>query len=154
MIPKKILNYLEKKGVKYEKVKHKTVYTAFDLAQTLKEKLEKVAKTLLVKTEKGYALVVLPASLKADLAKLKKLMKAKKIEIAKEGLMKTIFKVKPGTITPFGGLHKIPVYLDKALLKVKEILVRAGSYTESLRIKIKDYLKIEKPVKGKFGKKK
>jgi len=154
-IPKKILNYLEKNKVKFETVKHKTVYTAYDLAQTLKEKIDKVAKTLVIKTDKGYALLVLPASRLVDFKKLKKVIKAKRVEIAKEATMKTFFKIKPGTVTPFATLHKkVPLYIDKALLKTKEILVSAGSYTDSLRLKVKDLINLEKPTKGDFSKKK
>lgn len=153
-IPKKILNYLEKNKIKFEKITHKTVYTAYDLAKTLKEKLSNIAKTLIVKTEKGYALLVLPASKLVDLKKLKKLLKVKKIEIAKEKVMKDFFKIKPGTITPFSTLHKkVPLYIDKTLLRTKKILINAGSYTDSLRLKIKDFLKLEKPNKGDFSKK-
>lgn len=154
-VSKKLLNYLKKNKIKFEKIAHKTVYTAYDLAQTLKEKLSQIAKTLVIKTEKGYVLLVLPASRLADLKKLKKTLKAKKIEIAKEDVMKKFFKIKPGTITPFAVLHKkVPIYLDKTLLKVKEIFVNAGSYTDSLRLKVKDFLKLEKPNKGDFSKKK
>lgn len=154
-IPKKIIDYLKKNKVKFKEIVHKTVYTAHDLAQTLKEKLDKIAKTLVIKTDKGYCLLVLPASRLADLKKLKKALKAKKIEIAKEKVMKDFFKIKPGTITPLATLHKkVPLYIDKALVKTKEILISAGSYTDSLRLKIKDFLNLEKPVKGDFSKKK
>lgn len=154
-ISKKITDYLKKNKVKFEAIAHKTVYTAFDLAKTLKEKISKIAKTLVVKTDKGYVLVLLPADRMADLKKLKKLLSTKKIEIAKEKVMKDFFKIKPGTITPFATLHKkIPLYVDKALLKAKEILVSAGSYTDSLKLKVKDFLNLEKPNKGDFGKKK
>ena len=36
MIPGKIIKFLEKGKVKYEILKHRTVYTAFDKAKTLK----------------------------------------------------------------------------------------------------------------------
>lgn len=153
-IPKKITNYLEKNKVKYETIAHKTVYTAYDLAQTLKIKLQEIAKTLIVKTDKGYAIAVLPASMMLDLAKLKKLLQAKKIEIAKELVMKKIFKVKPGTVVPFGSLHKTPVVMEKSLAKAKQIIANAGSYTDSIKIKLADFLKLEQPIEGNFGKKK
>jgi hypothetical protein len=35
-IPKKIFNFLEKVRVRYEIIKHKTVFTALDKSQTLK----------------------------------------------------------------------------------------------------------------------
>lgn len=153
-IPKKLQNFLEKNKIKYKAIAHKTVYTAYDLAQTLKVKLQEIAKTLVIKTDKGYALVVLPASMMLDMAKLKKNLKAKKVEIVKEGIMKSIFKIKPGTVTPFGSLHKVQVVMDKNLAKAKEIIAGAGSYTDSIKIKIADFLKTEKPIQGIFGKKK
>ncbi len=143
MIPKKILSYLDKNKVKYDIVKHKTVYTAYDLAQTLAKKMNEIAKTLVVKVDKGYVLVVVPGHLRVDLGKVKKILKAKSAELAPEKVMAKVFKVKPGAITPFGSLHKVEVLLDKALLKTKEAIVNAGSFTDSLRLKVKDLQKLE-----------
>ena len=77
---KKILVHLGKKNVKFDVVKHKKVYTAYDLAQTLGTELDKIAKTILVrvelpglkKKEARHYVVVVPASYYVDLAKLKK----------------------------------------------------------------------------------
>lgn len=143
MIPKKILSHLDKNKIKYGIIKHKTVYTAYDLAQTLVKKMNEIAKTLIVKVDKGYVLVVLPAHLRVDLGKVKKLLKAKSVELAPEKVMEKVFKVKPGAITPFGSLHKAEVLIDKALLKTKEAIVSAGSFTDSLRLKVKDLQKLE-----------
>lgn len=150
-IPKKLLNHLEKNKVKYETITHKTVYTAYDLAQTLDMDLKEIAKTLVVKAdlpvglsadkagEAGknyvYVLVVLSAAQLLDLGKLKKLLKAKKIEIAKEQVMKVAFKIKPGTITPFGAIYKVPVCFEKGLTKMKKIIVGGGSYNDAIKIK-------------------
>ncbi|RLG90175.1 MAG: hypothetical protein DRO36_06545 [Candidatus Hecatellales archaeon] len=153
-IPKKLLNHLDKNKTKYEILKHRTVYTAYDAAQTMKRKLQEIAKTLLVKADKKYYLVVIPAHYKLDLAKVKKLLKAKKVQLAKEGEMKTKFKVKPGAITPFGTIHKVEVLVDKALLKVRDAIFGAGSFTESIRMKVKDFLKTEEAKTGNLGKKK
>lgn len=152
MIPKKIIAYLDKSKVKYDLVKHKKVFTAFDLAQTLKEKMQKIAKTLLVKTDKKYVLVVLPAHYRLDMAKVKKFLKVKKAELAPEQVMKKVFKVEPGAMTPFGSLHKAEVVLDKALVKAKEVLVSAGSFTDSLRLQAKDLQKLEKATWADLGK--
>jgi len=150
MIPKKILSYLEKNKVKYEIVKHKIVYTAQDLSATLKTKLNEIAKNLIIKTDKGYFLLVLPASRQIDFSKLKKILKVKKIGLITENLMKKIVKIKPGTVPPFGSLYKLDVYLDKSLKKIKKVIVRAGSYAESLKIKLSDLIKMEKPEEGQF----
>ena len=153
-IPKKTPNYLDKNKIKYEVVEHKTVFTAYDLAQTLKMKLPEIAKTLLVKIDSGLALAVLPASAKLDFNKLKKLAKAKKVGLPKENLMKTKLKIKPGAITPFGKLHKLPVYFDTALKRQTKILVGSGSFEESIKLTPASLIKLEEPTIGSFSKKK
>lgn len=158
-IPKKITSHLEKKQIKFEIVPHKKVFTAYDLAQTLGEKLDKVTKTLLLRIEfpklqkkkPGYYILAIPASYQADFAKVKKALKAVKVQIAPEKIMKKL-GIKPGTISPFASLHKIELLLDKSLVDLKDILVRAGSYTDSLRIKVKDLHKLETPKVAVFGK--
>ena len=140
-IPKKITNFLEKHSINYEILEHKTVYTAFDMAQTMKKKLSQIAKTLALKVDKKHILVVVPADRKVNFEKLKKLLKAKKIEIVKEIDMVKVFKTKKGNLLPFGTFYKVPVFIDKALLKTKVIIASGGSYTGSLKLKAMDLLK-------------
>ena len=155
-IPKQITNYLDKRGAKYAIVTHKKVYTAYDAAQTLRKKLDEIVKNLVVQTDKGMVLVLLPASKNVDLNKLKKLMNAKgkgikKIEIPKEGVMVRVLKVKPGALSAFGALHKLEVYMDKGLKKVKKAIFSSGSFNESLEMAIKEFEKLEQPVVGAFS---
>jgi prolyl-tRNA editing enzyme YbaK/EbsC (Cys-tRNA(Pro) deacylase) len=157
---KKIVLHLGKKKVKFDVVKHKKVYTAYDLAQTLGTELDKIAKTLLVKVEfpavqkkkPAYYAVVVPASYYVDLGKLKKTLKAAKVQMAPEKVMKKL-GIEPGALSPFGSLRGLSVALDKGLLKAKEAIVGAESFTESLRMKVKDLAAMEQPVLGSFGKK-
>ncbi|MCK4745203.1 YbaK/EbsC family protein [Candidatus Parcubacteria bacterium] len=140
MLPKRITNFLEKHNVNYEILEHKTVYTAFDAAQTLGKKLSEIAKTLAVKADRKYFLLVIPADRKVDFEKLERLLKVKKAKIVKEIDIKKIFKVNPGTLIPFVAFHKIPVYLDKTLLKNRIVIVSGGSHTESVKLKVNDLL--------------
>jgi len=151
---KKLINYLQKNKVKYEIIPHRTVYTAYDLSQTLKVKPDIVGKTLLLKVDKNYGLAVLPASKNIDLKKFKKVFKVKEVKIVKENLIKKILKIKPGTQTPFGALYKLPVYLDKSLIRQKKIIVCGGSYNEAIKISVKSLIKLENPKIGVFSKKK
>lgn len=139
-LQKKVKDFLEKHGIGHELLEHKTVYTAFDAAQTLGVKVSEIAKTLALKVDKKYILVVVPASRKINLDKLKKTLGAKKIEIVKEVDIQKIFKIKAGRLLPFGTFHKVPIYVDKLLLKSKVVIVSAGSFTESLKIKANDLL--------------
>jgi len=130
---------------------HKTVFTAFDLARTLRVDFKEVAKTLVVKGDNNYYIVMLSAAQMLDFGQLKKLLKVKKIEIAREKVMETVFKIPMGTITPFAGFYKTPLCLEKGLLKMKKIVVGGGSYNDAIKIKPADLVKLEKPIIGIFG---
>lgn len=156
---KKILVHLGKKKVAFDVVKHKKVYTAYDLAQTVGAELDKIAKTLLVKVElpelkkkdQRYYVVVVPASYYVEFAKLKKVLKAAKVSMAPEKVMKKL-GIKPGALSPFGTMRGFGVVVDKALLKTQKTLVGAESFTESLRMKVKDLVKTETAIVGAVGK--
>ncbi len=150
-IPAKVINHLKKNKIAFESVAHKTVFTVYDLAQTLKIKMNGIVKTLLVKADTEYKLVLLPAHRRLNLVALKKVLGAKKVTIAKESDMAREMKVKPGALTPFGSLHKLGVVVDKGLLKTQKALFGAGSFTESIRLKMKDYLKVEQPTVGNIS---
>ncbi len=175
-ILKSVEKLLKDSKVKYEIVKHKTVYTAFDKAKTLKIKPKEVVKTLTVKLGSGaaakYALVSISADKNFDKEKFKKLYNdlAKK-SAKKEGkvykaikeigfadekwIKKNIFKIKTGGAVPlFGNLFEIPSFIDKSLLKVKKLVVNAGGFEESIRIAGSQMDKVEKMFKGSFSKKK
>lgn len=141
-IPAKITSFLKKNKIKHEVLDHKTVFTAYDLAQTLKRKLNEIAKTLLVKVDNGHVVVVLSAAHQVDFKALRKLLNAKNVEIAGEKVMVKLFKVKPGALSAFhGSMYKLPVYVDKGVLKAQKVVVQAGSFEQSLHLKTKDFIK-------------
>lgn len=142
-IPAKVKKYLDKQDIDYDEIVHKTVYTAFDAAQTLKKELKQIAKNLLVQVDKTYVLVVVPADKKIDLAKVKKAFKAKKISIPNEKLMIKVLKIKPGAISSFGKLHQLETLVDKAMLKTKQAVFSTGSFTDSVFMKVKDFIQVE-----------
>lgn len=141
-IPAKVIKHLEKLKIKYKPVKHRTVFTAYDAAATMKAKLGEIAKTLHIVADKKHALAVLPASHMLDLGKMKKLLKAKKAEIAKEKMMINVFGFKKGSVVPFSGLYKdVSVWVDKSFSRAKRVIVGGGTFQDSLEMKTKDFLK-------------
>lgn len=153
-IPPKVKKYLEQTKIKYKPIAHKTVYTAYDAAQTMKAKLNEIPKVLhVVADKKRHILVIVPASYNVDLAKLKKALRARKVEVATEKAMQKAFKIKAGALTAFGGLYKdADVFVDKAFTRARRVLASAGTLTDSLEIKTKDFLKATQGQVGQFGK--
>ena len=181
-IPKKVINFLEKGKVKYEAIGHRTVYTAFDKAKTLKrgplaggwrvgrspEKM--VGKTLILKMDGKLTVVLIPANKNLDLQKFKKLAKAlpaaclpdrqgrqvKKIDFASERLIKNKFKgVRVGAIPPFGNLWGLRTFIDNFLMREKEIILNSGDYNFSIKISSNQLKKIlPDAIFGNFSEKK
>lgn len=155
-IPKKLINFLDKSKVRYEVLEHKTVYTAFDKAKTLRVKENIIGKTLVVKTDKNYALVLVPANKNLDKDKLRKLAKAKSIDFVKEAWMKKNIKgAKIGAVPPFGILWKLPTFVDRSLLLQPKIIVNSGDHNFSLKLLSSSFKKlIPDFVSGQFSKSK
>ena len=153
MIEKNLEKLLKANKIKFEIIEHRKVFTAFDSAETQDIKLAEVAKAVLLKGKKSLYLAVLPAGNNCDFKALSKLAEDK-VSIAKEKDITTKLKTKIGLIPPFGSLFGIPMFIDKKLLKNTKINLPAGSYTESVVLNVKDYLKLENPVQGNFAIKK
>ncbi len=159
---KKLEKFLSGNKIKFTLHEHKKVFTAHDEAQTLASsrlgrsgqhiKTKEIAKVVLVKFDKSYALVIVPAQKYVEFKKVKKALKAKKVSMAKESDITKILKTKVGLIHPFGNLYALPVLLDNSVAKQKKIHASAGSYTESIELKVSDFIKSVLPVKGSFSK--
>jgi prolyl-tRNA editing enzyme YbaK/EbsC (Cys-tRNA(Pro) deacylase) len=159
-ISPKVTKYLEKIGIKHEILEHRTVYTAIDAARTMKKKVGEIAKSILIKADKDYYLVVLPADNNLDLEKLKGIIgknrekEIKTIKIPGEKMVEGALKIKAEALSAFGKLHQVGVVLDKKMDKLRSAVFSAGTPNYSLEMKVKDYIKAEEPIVGSFGLKK
>jgi len=156
----KVVKYLEKAGVNHEILEHRTVYTALDAAATMKKKMGEIAKSLLIKADKDYYLVLLPADYNLDFKKLGTCIgmqtgqKVKVVKIPGEKIMEELLKIRAGAMSAFGGIHKLPVVMDKSLTKIKKAIFSSGSFNHSVEMAVKDFVKLENAVLGSFGIKK
>jgi len=153
-IPKSLLNFLNKNKIKYEIIKHRTVYTAIDKSATLKVKPGSVGKTVIVSLDnKNYAIGLIPANKNMDkkkvLAVFNKLRQKikekpyKKIDFATEKWMKANIKSsKLGATPPFGTPYNLPFFIDNSLTKQSKIIVNGGEYELSLKISPASLMKL------------
>lgn len=147
-----VTKLLDKAKVKYKVIGHKVVYTAHDAAQTTKKKLSEIAKVVLVKADKDFVLIVLPAGKYLDFSGIKKALKAKKVSMASEKDITKYLKTKVGLLHPFGSEYNLQTLLDKGMSRAKKMIASAGTYTDSVEITIKDFEKLVKPIRGAFSK--
>lgn len=148
----KIKKYLEENKIKFEELAHKTVYTAHDVAQTLKVKLGEIGKPLVIKADGKYMLILLPANRQLDIAKLKSKLGAKKIEIVSEKVMAQTLKLKKEAVGAFGKLRQLKVYVDKNVLKNEKVILATSDFTKSIKMAVKDFVRLEEAVVGEVSK--
>jgi len=163
-ISKKLIKFLGK--AKYEPIEHKVVYTAFDKAQTMGVPEKTIGKTLVMRTDKEVALVLIPANKNLDIKKFKKVINTqrkkldqkpvKKISFVKESWMKKNLKgIKVGATPPFGNLWGLVTFADKLFLTNPKIVLSAGDYNQSIKISSSNFKKlIPDLILGSFGKSK
>src|SRR3990172_2984818 len=124
----KLEGFLKKNNAKYNARAHRTVFTAYDAAQTLKVDLRSVVKTLVVQADRNLVLVALPSNRNLDFGKLRKTLKSagqpvKKISLASEKLISSRITKTPGAVPPFGGLYRIPTVADRGVLKPRTLIL-------------------------------
>ena len=161
-ILKSLQNLLEKNNIKHEVIDHKTVYTAYDNAETQHLKPQEVVKTLVMKIDaKKYVLALIPANKNLDKKKfLKEINKwlkkeeekaVRSIEFAKEAWMKKNVKGRIGATVPFGSLSKMATFIDRSLLQNKNLIINTGDYKKSIKLTTKKFLGLEEIIVGSFS---
>ena len=144
--------WLDGAKVKYAAAKHPVVYTAQEIAAAQHVPGRQLAKCVLVNTDRGAALAVLPASCLIDIKKLKVILGATSLSIAKEADIKARFPdVEVGAMSPFGNLYQVPVVVDRQLGESEHIVFNAGSHTDTIKIRYRDFAALAAPKSGAFG---
>ena len=147
MTAKRLKDFLDREGVKYETIAHSPAYTARDTAQAAHVQGKDFAKTLIVKIDGRLAMAVLPAPEKLDLAQLKKAAGAKHVSLAFESEFERWFPgCEPGAMPPFGNLYGMEVFVAKSLAADEQIAFNAGSHAELVRTAYKDFERLVQPI--------
>ncbi len=143
---------LQSAKVKYTAAKHPTVYTAQEIAASQHVPGRQLAKSVLVLTDRGPVLAVLPAVHLIDFKKLKALLGAKTVTLAKEADIRQRFPdIEVGAMSPFGNLYELPVVVDRALGQAPDVVFNAGTHTDTIKMRYQDVVALVKPKTGEFG---
>jgi Ala-tRNA(Pro) deacylase len=144
---RKLQSFLDENHIKYITVAHSRAFTAQEIASSMHIPGKELAKTVIVKLDGKFAMVVLPASFKVDFEALKSATGAAKVELATEMDFQNLFPdCETGAMPPFGNLYDIPVYVSKELTADEEIVFNACTHTDTIRMHYKDYEQLVKPI--------
>lgn len=156
-IPKAILSRLEKEGRAFTGLAHRTVFTAYDAASTLRRSLDEVAKALIVKAGPFVAVAVMPASRRLDTVKLTKAMSKHQgkdlpeAKIVSEKMALKLTEESQRPVAAFASYYGLPLFVDALVTKKIRAVFPAGSFNNSLEMKVKDFLAHENGVLAAFS---
>jgi len=127
---------LDRAGVTYELLEHPRTERAAAEAEALGLALDEVAKTIIVGTPEGNVRVVLPASERLDIHKLREFVGGGKETrlLAEEDLVREYPEFELGAVPPVGG-PKDRVILDSRLAGRDTFVIEAGAHDKSVRLR-------------------
>jgi Ala-tRNA(Pro) deacylase len=136
---------LDEAGVSYELLPHAHTETALAEAEALGVAPDDVAKTLVVKVPGGYTRVVLPASARLDMHKLREIHGGGRHTVrlaTEEDLRRDYPEFELGAVPPMGGGRTDPVVVDPKVAEQETVVIEAGSHDESLRLAAADLVQV------------
>ncbi len=127
--------YLERRGVEFETISHDKAFTTIDEARALGIEGDEVVKTLLLDTQRGHVLAVIPGDRRLEMHLVADALSDKHPRLASEDeIERDLPGIELGAVPPLGGLLGLPVYVDPAVAEHETIVFAAGSQTESVRM--------------------
>jgi Ala-tRNA(Pro) deacylase len=145
-VANRLKEYLEENKIPYTHCTHRLAYTAQEVAAAQHVPGREMAKTIVLKADGEFVLVILPAMLKIDLRALRGQLPYKHIELASESDFSVLFPdSEVGAMVPFGNLYHLKVYADKSVAASPQMVFNAGTHVDTIRMAYKDFEKLVQP---------
>jgi Ala-tRNA(Pro) deacylase len=139
-----LTSVLEEAGIQYELLAHAPTERAADEAEALGLPPIAVAKTLVLSAPEGHVRVVLPASERIDLRKVRDYVEGgKSIHLTGEDeLAREYPEFELGAVPPFGGAAGDRVLVDSRVAGLHSAVLEAGTHERSVRLETADLLRL------------
>lgn len=142
----RLMRCLNENGVKYVTIRHSPAFTAQEIAASTHIPGEDVAKCVMVKIDGRMSMVVLPATFRVDMDLLRGAAGATEARLATEEEFRDLFpECEIGAMPAFGNLYGMDVYAATALAENDDIAFNAGTHTEIILMKYRDFERLVQP---------
>lgn len=147
----RIEQYLNDNGVAYHVYHHAPAYTAQAVAEREHIPNQMVAKVIVVVADGELVMLVVPASHRIDLVKVRNMLAVSEVRLATEIELAEAFPdCEIGAIPPFGNLYQIPVYVDETLQSDPIIFIQPGEHTTAMSLPYSDFARLVAPTVASF----
>ena len=138
-VARTLQHYLDDSGIPYEIMPHRREVTATRIAEAAHIPGKAMAKSVLLTTDHGYLLAVVPASRRVDLAQLSHRLD-ERLGLASEAEAETMFlDCDRGAMPATGQAYGMRVIVDDRLGKLEDIYFEAGDHENLIHVAHGDF---------------
>ena len=126
---------------------HHTAFTAREVAAAEHLPAREVAKTVVVQSDAGYAMLVVPAGKLVDFQEVRVELGFHQLRMLTEFELGRLFPdCELGAMPPVGVIYGIPVYLDASLAAEPLIAFNGGTHRDLVHMRTEEYRRLARPV--------
>ena len=148
-INQRLSELIRQRGVAFEILPHREVFTAQEVAHMSRVSGKNLAKVIVLRDAGGdYLMAVVPANEHVYLDELRCVTGRKGLDLAGEVELRRLFPdCEPGAMPPIGHLYGMPMYVDRCLAE-RDICFQAGNHHEIVRMRYDDFARLASPFEG------
>ncbi|MDX1657588.1 MAG: YbaK/EbsC family protein [Nitriliruptorales bacterium] len=136
-----VVDHLERRGVRFEVLPHPPATTAQQEAEVLGVSPLEVLKVLVLDTDSGHALAVIPSYRRLDLHLVRRLLGDRGARLATEAeIAARLPEFELGAVPPLPSLLHLPMLIDPEVFRHTKVTFAAGLQRESVRLDPHDLL--------------
>ncbi len=135
-----LIEHLRQRGISYDALEHSTTYTAQGLAALEHIPGQNIAKPVVVSTDQGFVMCVLPASFRLDPDRAAAAIGAGEARLATEDEIGQLFPdCDLGAEPPLGEPYGLPTLMDESLRDDEYVVFQAGTHEQAVKMAREDY---------------
>jgi Ala-tRNA(Pro) deacylase len=147
-----VSQFLANQPVVFETIVHPPAYSAQRLAKCLHVSGKQVVKAVLLTGPSGFFLAVLPAIKQINTDFLASELGGP-VRLATETELAGLFRdCEWGVVPPFGVLYQVPTILEDRLDPESMLVFESNTHFEAIRMRCRDFERLEKPRRLPFAK--
>lgn len=133
-IAETVKNYLQEKSVSYDLVSHPHSGSSHETAEASHVDEDHIAKAVIVKDDKGYAMLLVPAINYVEMKHVRKELDRELELVTEDEFTKLFPDCEPGAVPPLGPAYQVETFLDESLTTLANIYFEAGDHEHLVHV--------------------
>ena len=141
-IAPRLRNYLEQQHARYDVIPHVPTGSALQSAIASHVPAEQIAKAVLLDTDEGYLLAVLPANHRIILSDLSDEFGSRPNLVEEDDLDQVFPDCAMGAIPALGGGYDVPVIVDDSIDRQPDVYLEAGDHKSLIHLSHDEFARL------------